>query len=215
MSTRQIKYLVLVSGVAVIALIFLFVASREGLVVEPGAEQDNPLEQSERSRKQNQPEQKHEPSTKVALENFTKVTSKKAQGSAVSHEADIVDSISGAREAAVEKWDELVDGIVELEGELSDDRCLQLKRAFNKIQEGDKRDAIRYSLNLIPDDKFVAVVSILFDKSQPEEILNLIFSDALNRDEEVKVPLMREIRKDKTHPMFFESARILDVIDVD
>lgn len=43
-------------------------------------------------------------------------------------------------------------------------------------------------------------------------MLDAIFSDALNRPE-IKMPLMRELRKDREHPMFFESARILDVVE--
>jgi hypothetical protein len=69
------------------------------------------------------------------------------------------------------------------------------------------------ALNLIPDEQFFVLYPILYDKGEPEEVLDAIFSDALNRDEEIKIPLMKELRKDKTHPMFFESARILDVIE--
>jgi len=32
----------------------------------------------------------------------------------------------------------------------------------------------------------------------------------LNHDEDIKVPMMKEIYKDKEHPMYVEAARILD-----
>jgi hypothetical protein len=88
-----------------------------------------------------------------------------------------------------------------------------MKQAFDELHADDRLDAIQYALLLLPDMQISVIYPILFDKSQSEEVLDAIFDDVLNRDEQIKNPLMRELRKDKEHPLFFESARILDVVE--
>ena len=55
------------------------------------------------------------------------------------------------------------------------------------------------------------LAGILFDKSQHREILELVYNDILNRDEDVKKPILREVFKDKEHPCWADTAWILDV----
>jgi len=114
---------------------------------------------------------------------------------------------------AVERWDALVDAVAERKQAPDRAEGERVKRAYAELDAADKLPAINQALNLIPDEQFAVLYPILYDKEQPEEVLDAIFSDALNRSEEIKIPLMKELRKDKTHPMFFESARILDVIE--
>ena len=122
------------------------------------------------------------------------------------------DAAADRADQAVERWDTLVDLIVERQGKPGRTQLERVKKTFDELDPGDKLPAINQALNLIPDEQFSSLYPILYDKGEPEEVLDAIFSDALNRDEEIKIPLMKELRKDKSHPMFFESARILDVI---
>jgi len=116
-------------------------------------------------------------------------------------------------EQAVRRWDALVDAVAERKDAPDRAQGERIKKAFEELDPRDKLPAINQALNLIPDEQFATLYPILYDKEQPEEVLDAIFNDALNRDETIKIPLMKELRKDKTHPMFFESARILDVIE--
>lgn len=121
------------------------------------------------------------------------------------------DAAADLREKKLAAWDALVDRIAEMD-DVTLETGKELKGALNELDPEDKLPAVNHALNLVPDKDFAAFVPVLFDKGQSEEILDTIFSDMLNRDESVKIPLMKELRKDKTHPMFFESARILDAI---
>ncbi len=112
---------------------------------------------------------------------------------------------------AVEDWEGLVDKLTEQKGAPTQESVAEVKEAFDKLDKRDQNDAIHRALNLLPDEQFPSLYGILFDKSENAEILDAIFSDALNRDEDIKVPLMKTLVVDKEHPMFFESARILDV----
>ena len=115
-----------------------------------------------------------------------------------------------AAEKAVEAWESLVDALAELKDVPTHERMTSVKEAFDALAKKDQMDAIHTALNLVPDEQFTALYAILFDKHESEEVLDAIFSDALNRSEDIKVPLIKELAKDKTHPMYFESARILD-----
>ena len=117
---------------------------------------------------------------------------------------------AAAAEKLVEEWEALIDSIAEQTAHPTQEQAEQIKEALHKMGSGDQLDGIQSALNLLPDEQFAVLYPILFDKTENPEILDAIFSDALNRDEEIKVPIMKELYKDKTHPMFVESARILD-----
>jgi hypothetical protein len=113
---------------------------------------------------------------------------------------------------AVEAWEAFVDKVAE---EAEDtpptaERANRFRREFDKLDKADRLDGIQTSLNLLPDEQFPLLYPILFDKSVDPDILDAIFSDGLNHDDEIKIPMMKEIYKDKTHPMYEEAARILD-----
>jgi len=115
-----------------------------------------------------------------------------------------------AAEKAVEAWETLVDQMAEMTDAPTRERRASVKEAFDKLAKADQMDAVQMALNLLPDEQFTSLYGILFDKQGDPEVLDEIFNDALNRPEEIKVPLMKELAKDKNHPLFFESARILD-----
>lgn len=114
-------------------------------------------------------------------------------------------------EQAVAEWERVVDGAIAETNTPVEIRAHAVKEAFDKISEDAREENIRRLLNLTPNDQFGLVNEILFDKSYSENVLDAIFSDALNRPEAIKVPIMRKLVLDKKHPMFFQSARILDV----
>lgn len=83
---------------------------------------------------------------------------------------------------------------------------------FRDLSPEAQNEQIHHAMNLLPDETVEVVYGILFDTSQPPEVIGVIFHDLLNRDEAIKNPVMEEIVKDKSHPMYVESARILDIV---
>lgn len=122
-----------------------------------------------------------------------------------------VEEISEERLAALEKWEDFIDVVSEREGVPSDTQAQTFKREFVKLHRDDREDAMQTALNLLPDEQFALLYPILFDKSFDEDILDMIFSDGLNHDDEIKIPMMKAIYQDKTHPMYEEAERILEV----
>ena len=85
--------------------------------------------------------------------------------------------------------------------------------AFRKIPKARQDECIHRALNLIPDENVMLLAGVLMDKSMDKEIVETVYNDILNRDEDVKKPILQEIFKDKTHPCWADTAWILDVTD--
>jgi hypothetical protein len=120
------------------------------------------------------------------------------------------EEMTEARLKAVEAWEGFVDVVAERTGNPTADQALAFKREFAKLDKVDQMDGIQTALNLLPEEQFPVLYPILFDKTIDPDILDEIFSDGLNHEEDIKVPMMKEIYKDKEHPMYVEAARILD-----
>lgn len=85
--------------------------------------------------------------------------------------------------------------------------------AFRKVPDDRKDECVHRALNLIPDENVMLLAGILMDKSNDREIIEEVFNDVLNRDEDVKEPILRQIFKDKEHPCWDDVAWIFDVTD--
>jgi hypothetical protein len=116
------------------------------------------------------------------------------------------------REQSAAAWEALIARVIEQPDVPAADQSRRVKAAFDRLAPADRMDAIHRALNLLPDAQFPALYGILLDIAESPEVLDAIFNDALNRPDEIKNPLMKELRRDREHPLFFESARILDAI---
>ncbi|MFA6103248.1 MAG: hypothetical protein WCV67_08450 [Victivallaceae bacterium] len=119
------------------------------------------------------------------------------------------------REQAVASWENQIDDVIAYADVPAKESSWLIKAAFDKLYKDDQFDGIHYGLNLLPDEQFPGLYGILYDKNEDPEVLDAIFSDALNRSEEIKMTVLKSLRKDREHPMFFESSRILDVIETE
>ena len=84
-------------------------------------------------------------------------------------------------------------------------------RSFRKISKARQDECVHRALNLIPDENVMLLAGILMDKSMDKEIVETVYNDILNRDEDVKKPILQQIFKDKSHPCWADTAWILDV----
>lgn len=91
----------------------------------------------------------------------------------------------------------------------AEDFAAQFKSLPPAIQE----ENLNHALNLIPDANIILLSGLLFDKTIKPEFNELIFNDILNRDESIKLPIIRQVHKDRAHPCWSDAAWILDVTD--
>ena len=113
-------------------------------------------------------------------------------------------SEADAFDAVVDKWMEPSEKGVTM------DDVDAFAAAFRAVPEDAREDGIRRALNLIPDENALLLAGVLMDKSQGKDIVELVFNDVLNRDEDVKMPILKQIFKDKSHPCWADTAWIFD-----
>ena len=119
-----------------------------------------------------------------------------------------------AAEKAVQEWTDLIDSFRNADPPkkaTTADRA-RAKAKFDALADDDRDENIHHAMNLLPDESVELVYDILFDKTEPADVIDVIFSDILNRDESIKNPVMKQIAADREHPSWFESVRILDIV---
>lgn len=117
-------------------------------------------------------------------------------------------------EKLVNAFDDLTDAWQEPTADkVTMDEVARFREQFNKVPKARKDECIHRALNLIPDENVMLLAGILLDKTQEKDILETVYGDILNRDEDVKRPILQELFKDKTHPCWADTAWILDVTD--
>jgi len=83
--------------------------------------------------------------------------------------------------------------------------------AFRQVPKDRQDECIHRALNLVPDENVMLLAGVLMDKTADKEIVETVFNDILNRDESVKMPILQQVFKDKSHPCWADTAWILDV----
>ena len=115
-------------------------------------------------------------------------------------------------ERLVDAFDALTDRWEEETGkDVSMDDIAAFTKAFKALPEDRQDECIHRALNLIPDENVMLLAGVLMDKTMDKEIVETVYNDILNRDEDVKKPILQQIFKDKTHPCWADTAWILDV----
>lgn len=121
------------------------------------------------------------------------------------------EKLEAAAERKVEDFDNLTDRWMEpTKSGVSMRDVDEFAKTFRAVPKERQDECVHRALNLIPDENVMLLAGILMDKSMDKEIVETVFNDILNRDEDVKLPIMREIFKDKTHPCWADVAWILD-----
>ena len=118
---------------------------------------------------------------------------------------DLEEKLVDAFDALTDKWQEPAADKVTM------DEVKKFRERLAKVPKSRKEECVQRALNLVPEENVMLLEGILFDKSQDREILELVYNDILNRDEDVKKPILREVFKDREHPCWADTAWILDV----
>ena len=148
------------------------------------------------------PDVRHEKMAKTVVGTVPEPTQMTEAEEKAEEESKIVDEFY----SAVDKWIKPSKGKTVSMADVD-----AFREAFRKVPKKRKEECVHRALNLIPDDNVMLLAGILFDKEQDKTILDLVFNDILNRDEDVKKPILKEVFKDREHPNWADTAWILDV----
>ena len=120
-----------------------------------------------------------------------------------------------ADEIRLKVWEDFLEPYLEESGtnrEITVDEMIRTKELFDSLNEEQRSDEIGHTMNLIPDESIGLLYGILFDPAEGAEITDAIFCDILNRDEDIKMPVMRQLLKMKDHPCYEDVRHILSVV---
>ena len=120
-----------------------------------------------------------------------------------------------ADEIRLKAWEDFLEPYLEEVGtnrEITVDEMIRTKELFDSLNEEQRSDEIGHTMNLIPDESIGLLYGILFDPAEGAEITDAIFCDILNRDEDIKMPVMRQLLKMKDHPCYEDVRHILSVV---
>jgi hypothetical protein len=105
-------------------------------------------------------------------------------------------------------WEEKLDVILTSEGSNSE-AVRRLLQEFNRLPPEAQTEYIAHALNLCEDEDFGSVEGIYLQSGTPTEVSEQIFDDALNRPDELKLPLMARTMTTSNHPMQEQAREIL------
>lgn len=109
------------------------------------------------------------------------------------------------QELALSAWEKAFDGFVKLQEDEkwkpSEADIAKFKVLFDKMDAEQRLEQIPHAQNLFSDASFGFLKAILMDPSEPQDVLESIYHDLLNRPEELKYPVLREVHKVKNHPL--------------
>ena len=115
-------------------------------------------------------------------------------------------------ELSVEAFDALTDSwVVPAKDGVSLKDANEFAEQFRKVPTARREECLQRAMNLIPDENVMLLAGILMDKSMDRDLVSLVFNDILNRDEQVKKPILQQIYADRAHPCWDDTAWIFEV----
>lgn len=99
--------------------------------------------------------------------------------------------------------------IRDLEEPLGETGVAAFKAMFDALDADEKNSYAHHAANLIPDANVACLRAILTDVSEPQEVLETIYYDLLNRPDEIKIPILREVAELENHPLREEVRELI------
>jgi hypothetical protein len=190
------KYLVIAGAITGIVLLGILFARRTGN--GPGAEVAASIAEPNSSA----PEQTNPPSF------FTKRAAQPAPRAAASHSGQPV-VVFGSDLAT--GWEEKMDVIL---GSAAPDpeKAKQMLEMFPRLPADGQEEVARHLSNLLPDQDYGLMHSYLTNAALPEDVLDVLLDDALNRPNSLKLPALLEVARTAQHPKATEAKDFLELL---
>ncbi|TAK95089.1 MAG: hypothetical protein EPO07_15760, partial [Verrucomicrobia bacterium] len=119
-------------------------------------------------------------------------------------------STNNPETGSVTNWDDQVDEILRAEAE-DKEIAKKLIALFPKMPADKQADVVQHISNLLPDENYSELESLVRDTSLSEEVSHLLFMDLLNRKTSVLLPELVELAKIPQHPSAEESKDLLEL----
>ena len=107
-------------------------------------------------------------------------------------------------------WEEKVDAI--LTSDDPDPEKAKKLLAMFPLLTGDAQEEVAHHLsNIVPDEDYAAFGSYLTNSTLPEDILDVLLEDVLNRPNSIKLKMLLEVARDPQNPKAAEAKDVLEL----
>ena len=107
-------------------------------------------------------------------------------------------------------WEEKLDEILSSDDD-DTNKVQQLFAMFPKLPADGQEEVAQHLSNLVEDENYAPLGKLLADPKLPDEVLEVLMSDLLNRPNATKLPMFLEIAKNPDHSKAEESKDLLEL----
>jgi hypothetical protein len=117
---------------------------------------------------------------------------------------------TAANPSVITNWEERLDAILEPEGAEAD-KAKKLLALFSHLPEEGQVEVVQHLSNLVADQDYEALGKLLVDPTLPEDVLEQLMADILNRPNSLKLPLLVEVARNPQHPKAEDAKDLLEL----
>ena len=107
-------------------------------------------------------------------------------------------------------WEDRLDDILGNDDE-EKVKTAKLLELLPRMPEEGQEETARHLANLVEDADYAPLGNILTNATFPESVLDVLLQDALNRPNELKMPLLLDVAKEPGHPKAEEAKDLLEL----
>ena len=107
-------------------------------------------------------------------------------------------------------WEDKVDEILS-SASPDPDKAKQMIEMVPKVSADGQEELARHISNLLPDQDYGLIHTYLTNAALPEEVLDILLGDALNRPNSLKLPALLAIARTPQHPKSGEAKDFLEL----
>lgn len=110
----------------------------------------------------------------------------------------------------ITNWEDRVDTILGSDAEEAE-KAKQMLEMFPQLPADGQLEVAQHLSNLVTDENYAALGALLADPALPEDVLDVLVSDALNRPNSLKLPMLLELAQNPQHPKAGEARDLLEL----
>jgi len=111
----------------------------------------------------------------------------------------------------ITNWEDRVEQILGSDDSDEAQKAKQMLQIFPRLPEDGQVEVAQHLSNLVSDLDYSGLAALTADASLPESVLDVLLSDALNRPNSLKLPLLLDVAKNEQHPKASEAKDLLEL----
>jgi hypothetical protein len=124
--------------------------------------------------------------------------------------ADGTNALASVPPDLITNWEDKLDELLTADGEDSD-KAKKMLEMFPHLPQDGQVEVAQHLSNLISDADYAPLGQFLTNSAMPEDVLDVLMGDALNRPNSVKLPILLEIAQNTQHPKAEEAKDMMEL----